>query len=231
MNELVKVAYDNDMPTVLGRDLHAALEVQTAYKDWFPRMCEYGFQEGVDFNPLKFERVQMEGERAVNREVSDHQLTIAMAKELCMLQRTEQGKACRRYFISIEEAWNKPEVVMARALQISDRKVKELEASAEAMRPKAEYYDALVERDSLTNFRETAKLIGIGEHAFIGELIKGGYIYRDKRGCLLPYAGKHSDLFRVRECCSAVTGLTGTQTLVTVKGRHAFVSMFGNKTA
>ena len=54
MNDLIKVNYDNaDRPTVSGRELHAALEVKTAYKDWFPRMCEYGFAEGEDFNPLK----------------------------------------------------------------------------------------------------------------------------------------------------------------------------------
>ncbi|MEV2565046.1 antA/AntB antirepressor family protein, partial [Paenibacillus larvae] len=49
MDELVKINYENQRPTVLGRDLHEALEVKTAYKDWFPRMCEYGFEEGSDF--------------------------------------------------------------------------------------------------------------------------------------------------------------------------------------
>lgn len=60
-NELIKIDYTtSDRPTVLARDLHDALEVQTAYKDWFPRMCEYGFEEGKDFNLLKNERVQDE---------------------------------------------------------------------------------------------------------------------------------------------------------------------------
>ena len=57
MNELIKIEYQNDNPTVLARDLHEALEVKTSYKDWFPRMCEYGFAAGKDFNPLKNERV------------------------------------------------------------------------------------------------------------------------------------------------------------------------------
>ena len=65
MNELVKVNYDNDRPTVLGRDLYEALKVKTAYKDWFPRMCGYGFSEGIDFNVLKNERVQIEGKKFV----------------------------------------------------------------------------------------------------------------------------------------------------------------------
>ena len=59
MNELININYDTDKPTVSGRELHKALEVKTAYKDWFPRMCEYGFTEGEDFNPLKIERVQI----------------------------------------------------------------------------------------------------------------------------------------------------------------------------
>lgn len=122
MDELIKINYDSDRPTILGRDLHELLEVKTAYKDWFPRMCEYGFTEGVDFNPLKIERVQMEGTRYVTREMQDHQLTIDMAKEICMLQRTEKGKQARQYFIQIEADWNSPERVLERARMIEDRK-------------------------------------------------------------------------------------------------------------
>ncbi len=58
MNDLININYESaDRPTVSGRDLHEALKVETAYKDWFPRMCKYGFTEGVDFNPLIFEQV------------------------------------------------------------------------------------------------------------------------------------------------------------------------------
>ena len=63
MNDLIAINYDSDKPTVSGRELHEALEVKTAYKDWFPRMCEYGFTEGEDFNPLKNEQVR-EGKEA-----------------------------------------------------------------------------------------------------------------------------------------------------------------------
>lgn len=83
MNELLVVNFENaDRPTVSGRALHEALEVRTAYKDWFPRMCDYGFSEGTDFNPLNFEQVQLEGNRQVTRQIIDHQLTIDMAKEI-----------------------------------------------------------------------------------------------------------------------------------------------------
>lgn len=79
MNELISVAYTNDRPTVSGRELHEKLGIGTEYRHWFPRMCEYGFEEGVDFNPVIFERVQSEGEREVKRTITDHQLTIDMA--------------------------------------------------------------------------------------------------------------------------------------------------------
>lgn len=127
MNELIKINYENsERPTVSGRELHDALKVKTAYKDWFPRMCEYGFTEGTDFNPLNFEQVQQEGRRTVKRNMIDHQLTINMAKELCMLQRNEIGKKFRQYFIQVEEEFNSPEKVMARALQIAKKEIDKL---------------------------------------------------------------------------------------------------------
>lgn len=222
---LVALDYSTDRPTVLGRDLHAALEVQTAYKDWFPRMAEYGFSEGTDFNPLKIERVQSEGSRVVSREVTDHQLTLSMAKELCMLQRTEKGKQCRQYFIELESKWNSPEMVMARALQISDRKVKELESGVREMKPKADYYDALVAREHLTNLRDTAKMLGIGERTLVKKLMEDGYLYRDKHGKLVPYAERNFGYFAVKEFYDERKGYTGLQTLVTVKGRERLLHM------
>ena len=92
MNELIKVAYDNDRATVSGRELHEKLEIKTEYRHWFPRMCEYGFVEGVDFNPVIFDRLEMEGDREVKRTVTDHQMTIEMAKQICMIQRTDAGR-------------------------------------------------------------------------------------------------------------------------------------------
>lgn len=123
MNELIKVHYDNaDRPTVSGRELYEALEVKTAYKDWFPRMCEYGFSEGKDYCSFLSDR--SDGKAGKPR--TDHQLTIPMAKELCMLQRTDKGKQMRQYFIAVEEQWNSPDAIMARALQLSNAKLKQL---------------------------------------------------------------------------------------------------------
>lgn len=236
MNEIIKISYDSEQPTVLGRDLHKALEVKTAYKDWFPRMCDYGFEEGKDFNPLKNERVQIEGDREVSRQVTDHQLTIPMAKEICMLQRSEKGKMFRQYFINIEEQWNTPEAVMARALKYANEnlkklqiKVSELSVDNQIMKPKADYFDELVERNLLTGIRETAKQLEIKQNKFVSFLLEHKYVYRDKKGKLMPYA-KHIDggLFELKECFNDKTQWSGTQPLITPKGRETFRLLFIN---
>lgn len=162
MNDLVQVEITGEKPTVLGRDLHAALDVQTAYKDWFPRMCEYGFMEGSDFNPLKIERVQIEGGREVVREVTDHQLTLEMAKELCMLQRTDKGKECRQYFIELERRWNDPTSLMARALVAADKQMTSLREINARLLPKAEFCDAVMGSKDAIPIGMAAKVLNCG---------------------------------------------------------------------
>ena len=90
------------------------------------------------------------------------------------------------------------------------------------MQPKADYFDEIVSHNLLTNFRETAKQLQIKEKAFVGFLIDHKYIYRDKRGKLMPYAEKNNGLFEMKECVNEKTGWGGTQTLITPKGRETF---------
>lgn len=223
-NELIKIDYTNsDRPTVLGRDLHAMLEIETRYNDWFPRMCEYGFEEGKDF--YSFLSKNPEG----GRPKQEHQLTIAMAKELCMLQRSEKGKQCRQYLIAIEEAWNTPEQVMARALRVADETIKSLTAELESAAPKVQYFDTLVDRNLLTNFRDTAKELHVAPKAFINFLLEKGYIYRDNKSRLRPYqAHAEKGLFEVKEFASEFNNKAGIQTLITPKGRETFRLLVGN---
>lgn len=225
MNELINICYDTEQPTVSGRELHAALEVKTDYKDWFPRMCEYGFTEGADYSS----KMSVRSDGLPGKPRTDHALTIPMAKELCMLQRTEKGKMFRQYFIQVEEAWNTPEMIMSRALRLAESNLKKLQAENalltvenQIMLPKAEYFDELVDRNLLTSFRETAKQLEIGEKAFVKFLIDHKYIYRDKKGKLMPYADKNKGLFEVKECFNEKTDWRGTQTLITPKGRETF---------
>ena len=224
MNELIKVNYDSDRPTVSGRELHEFLEVNTRYNDWFSRMTEYGFSEGADF--YSFLSKTSEG----GRPATDHQLTISMAKEIAMLQRNERGKQARQYFINLEEAWNKPEMVMSRALKMAEKQISnlrlvnsELSVQNQIMKPKADYFDELVDRNLLTNFRETAKQLEVPPKRFVSFLIERKYIFRDKRGRLMPYAQHvENGLFEVKESVNEKTKWSGTQTLVTPKGRESF---------
>ena len=224
MNELINICYDTEQPTVSGRELHAALEMDTRYTQWFARMCEYGFSEGTDFFPKMGKTSEIGG-----RPSTDHALTIPMAKEICMLQRTDKGKQFRQYFISVEEAWNTPEMIMSRAIRMAEQNIKRLQAEnaqltvdCQIMKPKADYFDELVDRNLLTSFRETAKQLDIGEKAFVKFLMEHKYIYRDKKGKLMQYADKNDGLFEVKECFNEKTQWSGTQTLITPKGRETF---------
>ena len=227
MKDLIQIHYDNaDRPTVSGRELYEALEVKTAYKDWFPRMCEYGFSEGKDYCSFLSDR--SDGKAGKPR--TDHQLTIPMAKELCMLQRTDKGKQMRQYFIAVEEQWNSPDAIMARALQLSNAKLKEMQVTVstltvenQIMKPKAEYFDELVDRNLLTGIRETAGELGVKQNQFVAFLLEKKYMYRDKKGKLTAYAKPLSDgLFERKECMNEKTQWKGTQDLVTPKGRETF---------
>ena len=228
MNDLININYDgSDRPTVMGRELHEALEIKTRYDTWFNRMCEYGFTENSDFIAIAQKRATAQGNETT---YTDHQLTIDMAKEICMIQRSEKGSFFRKYFIKVEEAWNSPEMIMKRALEIANSRVKELQISVasltvdnEIMRPKAEYFDELVDRNLLSGIRETAKELKVKQNVFVNFLLEKKYLYRDKKGKLLPYA-KHVEagLFELKEFVNEKTGFSSTQTLITPKGKETF---------
>lgn len=224
MNELIKVNYDSDRPTVSARGLHEFLDVKTPYDKWFPRMCEYGFSEGIDYSTFLSDRV----DGLPGKPRQDAQLTIEMAKEICMLQRNEKGKQARQYFIQLEKDWNSPARVMARALQIADRQLKSLQTQVEIMEPKAQYFDELVARKLLTNFRDTAHQIGMGQKEFIGELFDRGYIYRDANGKIKPYQRYlENGLFELKDYSARYSDNAGKQTLITPKGKQTFLMLFG----
>ncbi len=161
MNDLIKVEVAGDKPTVLGRDLHAALEVETQYSKWFERMTEYGFIEGVDFMTV-VKTVYREDGTMMPQTQNDHQLTLDMAKELCMLQRTDKGKECRQYFIELERRWNDPASLMARALIAADRLITSLRESNARLLPKAEFCDAVMDCKDAIPIGTAAKVLNCG---------------------------------------------------------------------
>lgn len=187
MNALIPVNYDNpERPTVSGRELHEFLGVKARYNDWFLRMVEYGFEEGKDFCSFL-------SESTGGRPSTDHQLTIPMAKELCMIQRNDRGKQARQYFLKVEEQWNSPEAVMRRAVLIAQRKNDQLKAENkllaadnERMKPKEIFADAVSASQNSILVGEMAKLlrqngVEMGQNRFFEWLRQNGYLI-NRRG-------------------------------------------------
>ena len=100
--ELIKIIEREGRQLVSGRELHEFLEIGTKYKDWFRRMVEYGFEEEIDFIRVAQKRATNNLKNPVTT-VIDHAISIDMAKEISMIQRTEKGKAARQYFINCEK--------------------------------------------------------------------------------------------------------------------------------
>lgn len=213
MEEIIKVNQE-DM-TVSARDLHEMLKISSNFTTWFNRMTKYGFIENTDFFP------KME-ESTGGRPATDFNISIDMAKQICMIQRSDKGKEIRQYFIDLEKAWNTPEQVMARALRLADHTINNLTAQLNEMRPKADYFDELVDRKLNTSFRDTAKELGIKKKVFMQFLKDKRYIYKDGKGELRPYADKNKGLFVLKEYNSAYSDHAGIQTLITPKGRETF---------
>lgn len=132
---------------------------------------------------------------------------------------------------TLEAAIMNPDYLLKVVVALKDEKDKRkaLEAAnasltvdLEIARPKAEYFDQLVDRNLLTSIRETAKQLEVKEREFVKFLLEKKYLYRDKKGKLLPYAERNAGLFEVKECVNEKTQWAGTQTMVTPKGRETF---------
>lgn len=160
MNELINIkTTETGEPTVLGRELHEFLGVTTRYNDWFPRMAEYGFIEGKDFYSFLSKTSETGGRPSI-----DHLLTIDMAKELAMIQRTERGKQARQYFIQVEKDYNSPEKIMARALRIAEKELSTLKLDVERMKPKEIFADSVASSHTSILIGELAKILKANGH-------------------------------------------------------------------
>ncbi len=241
MNGLIKVNYENaDRPTVSGRELHEALGLESNYTTWMKRMCEYGFSEGNDFTTC-FPNLESENQHGGQNKI-DHQLTIPMAKELCMLQRTEKGKFWRQYFINVEEKWNSPEAIMARALQLSNVKMKQLETTVndlqkqmEQDKPKVLFADSVTASSSSILIGELAKLIkqngvDIGQRRLFEWMRANGYLVKRKGSeyNLPTQRSMEQGLMEIKETSVVHTGYTTISKTpkITGKGQVYFINLF-----
>lgn len=241
-NQLVPVQENEHGEVVVsGRMLHQALEVKTQYKDWFPRMTEYGFIEGQDFNPLKIEQVRLEGNRHVTRQVTDHIISLDMAKEISMIQRSEPGKKARQYFIQVEKAWNSPEMIMKRALQIADKKIVALEEQIKLDKPKTIFADAVAASKTSILVGELAKLlkqngVDVGAKRLFTYMRENGFLIK-RKGTDYNMPTQYSvdrGLFEIKE--TSIQHSDGHVSIsktpkVTGKGQQYFINKFLNETA
>lgn len=235
---------ENGEVRISGRQLHMFLEVQTPYAKWFDRMTEYGFTEGSDF----WTNLSKTSSELGGRPATDHLMTLSMAKELAMLQRTEKGKEARRYFIRIEEEWNTPERVMARALRFSERILSDTKAlladaqeQIERDRPKVLFADSVSASHTTILIGELAKIIkqngvDMGQNRLFQWMRENGYLV-SRQGSDYNMPTQRSmelGLFTIKE--TTITHADGhtsinKTTKVTGKGQVYFVEKFARMEA
>lgn len=237
MNELIKV--DADAQVVSARELHEALGVEKRFSVWFETNSQ-GFVEGEDFIGayLKVQSNQYGGEK----EIQDYNLSVDMAKHICLMSRTDKGKACRQYLIDVEKAWNTPEQVMARALKIANQTIDSLKENNirlieanERMKPKEIFADAVATSKTSILVGDLAKLIcqngyQIGQKRLFDWLRSNGYLVKSGSSYNMPMQRYvEQGLFEVKE--SNVQNPDGSvrttrTTKVTGKGQVYFVNKF-----
>lgn len=175
-----------DTQIVSARELYQKLNIGTRFNDWFPRMTEYGFVEGTDFYSKMSKTVNG------GRPSTDYEISVDMAKQICMIQRTPEGKAVRQYLIDLEKAWNTPEQVFARALRMADQTISSLKDRCkflggqvveqqkviEQLEPKASYYDLILQCKDLIATTVIAKDYGMSAKKFNSMLHDMGIQYK-----------------------------------------------------
>ena len=236
MGELLAVNFDTQ--TVSARELHEKLNIGTEFRKWFPRMSEYGFAENEDYEMVSQKCPTLGGVQ----EMVDYNISIDMAKQICMIQRTEIGKQIRQYFLDLEKAWNTPEQVMARALRIADQTIdglkienKELQAKIEADKPKTIFADAVSASHTSILIGDLAKLIAqngvqIGQKRLFDWMRDNGYLCKFGSSKNMPQQRYiEQGLFEIKE--SNVQNPDGSvritkTTKVTGKGQVYFVNKF-----
>ena len=248
MTELIKVTYDGEEPTVSARKLHEILGISKRFSVWFETNAQ-GFVENEDFKGayLKVQGNQYGGEKTIQ----DYSITVDMAKHICLMSRTEKGKECRQYLIDLEKAWNTPELVMARALKMADKKIHVLEAEnekhkeviaqqaqkIEADKPKTIFADAVSTSKTSILIGDLAKLIcqnghQIGQKRLFQWMRDHGYLMKVGASYNMPTQRyMEQGLFEVKE--SNIQNPDGSvritkTTKITGKGQLYFINKFLN---
>ncbi len=237
MSELIVVNFDTQ--TVSGRELHKALGIEKRFSAWFETNSQ-GFIEGGDFTSVLSGTVVNNGAK---RDLQDYEMSIDMAKHICLMSRTDKGRQCRQYLIDLEKAWNTPEQVMARALKLADKTIDKLKndnisllKDVNRMKPKEIFADAVSSSKQSILVGELAKIlkqngVATGEKRLFAWMRENGYLIR-RKGTDYNMPTQKSmelELFEVKE--TVVTHSDGHVTVnktpkVTGKGQQYFINKF-----
>lgn len=248
--ELIKVTTSEEgKRLVSARELHEFLEIGTRFDKWFERMCEYGFENNTDFNMDIFDQVQQEGNRQVSRTITDYAITIDMAKELSMIQRTEKGKEARQYFIQCEkqlkEIDNKANLLLSiynggqegilASKKLTEIEVKEATAplmlKIEEDKPLVDFSNQILKSSDNILIRELAKIISdeviaIGQNRLYEKLREFKMIMKNSTEPYQSYVENGYFILEEKSVRTTYgTKLTKT-TKITPKGQIAIVEKF-----
>ena len=240
MQELLKISYEAENPTVSARELHDQLNIGTKFTTWFQRMTEYGFSENTDYKTCY---PNLGSENHGGQNMVDYQISVDMAKEICMIQRSPEGKRIRQYFIDLEKAWNTPEQIFARALKMADEELRRVKADNqyliadnERMKPKEIFADAVASSKTSILVGDLAKLLkqnGVetGQKRLFQWLRDNGYLIKRSGADYNSPTQRAMEmkLFEIKETTiSNPDGSTRTTktTKVTGKGQQYFINKF-----
>lgn len=236
MNEIIQINYESENPTVSARDLHEGLEIKSKYADWFKNISAYGFTDGVDYFTVS--KNLENGGRTI-----EHEVSVDMAKQICMIQRTEKGRIYRQYFLDLEKAWNTPEQVFARALKMANQKIDELKADksiliedVQRMKPKEIFADAVSASRTSILVGEMAKLlrqngVDIGEKRMFAWLRNNGYLIKGGRSDHNTPTQKSANMGLIETKETVIIDGKGKSHVkptpkVTTKGQQYFIKKF-----
>lgn len=240
MNGLLTINYETEQPTVSARELHAGLEISERFQSWFNRQLQYGFQENTDYVGRK------EFNTLAKQELQDYFISVDMAKQICMIQRSEKGRQYRQYFLNLEKAWNTPEQIFARALKMADQQIEKLKASnaslvadVQRMKPKEVFADAVSVSNTCILIGELAKIlkqngVDIGQNRLFTWMRENRFlISRKGTDYNMPtQRSMEAGLFEIKERTlnnpDGSVRITKT-VLVTGKGQQYFVNKFLKK--
>lgn len=219
MDNLIAITEQNGSQVVSAKELHKFLGVKTVLPNWMPRMIEYGFEEDKDFIPILEESTG-------GRQSMDYAISIDMAKEISMLQRTEKGKEARKYFIEAEKKLKYviPELSRKQlALMVieQEERLETLQLENNKMKPRAEFVDKVFNTDALIDIGEVAKILNLpyGRNTLFNVLREKGIFFKHKNEPFQQYVAK--GYFEVKEKFHEVSETKGflvVKTYATQKG-------------